>query len=44
VGIRFMLGLLPRLRLPAVVLEIVLGIVIGTAVLGRPRRSASTST
>jgi Kef-type K+ transport system membrane component KefB len=30
----FALGLLPRLRLPAVVLEIVLGIVIGPAVLG----------
>jgi Kef-type K+ transport system membrane component KefB len=30
----FALGLVPRLRLPAVVLEIVLGIVIGPAVLG----------
>jgi Kef-type K+ transport system membrane component KefB len=30
----FALGLLPRLRLPAVVLEIVIGIVIGPAVLG----------
>ena len=30
----FLLGLLPRVRLPAVVLEIVAGIVIGPAVLG----------
>src|SRR5919199_6202115 len=30
----FVLGLLPRLRLPAVVLEIVAGIVIGPSVLG----------
>jgi len=33
-AVPFTLGLLPRLRLPAVVLEIVLGIVIGPAVLG----------
>ena len=33
-AVPFTLGLLPQLRLPAVVLEIVLGIVIGPAVLG----------
>jgi Kef-type K+ transport system membrane component KefB len=30
----FLLGLFPRLRLPSIVLEIVIGIVIGPAVLG----------
>src|SRR5690348_734692 len=33
-GAPFVLGLLPRLRLPAVVLEIVCGIVVGPSVLG----------
>src|SRR3954449_6024480 len=33
-GAPFLLGLLPRLRLPAVVLEIVAGIVVGPSVLG----------
>ncbi len=33
----FLLGLLPRVRLPAVVLEIVAGIVIGPALLGLSR-------
>src|SRR4051794_19951826 len=33
-GAPFVLGLLPRLRLPAVVLEIVAGIVVGPSVLG----------
>src|ERR1044072_8077617 len=33
-GAPFLLGLFPRLRLPAVVLEIVAGIVVGPSVLG----------
>jgi Kef-type K+ transport system membrane component KefB len=42
-AVPFTLGLLPRLKLPAVVLELVLGIVIGPAVLGWVQIDATIS-
>ena len=42
-AVPFALGLLPRLRLPSVVLELVLGIVIGPAVLGWVQIDATIS-